>query len=250
MRPPDPDLREDAVAAAQEAVAAARLVLLTRQGTLRAFTRIKKDGDLKARFQALMGQAGAGRSRLSAHDRPPGAVPEEPRLLGLGLRALDIYDGLKRRDRVVDFQDLEDLARRLMGDRARALSLLLRLDDSITCILVDEFQDTNFNQWEILKPLVEEFLAGGSGQTARPTVFFVGDPKQSIYGFRGAEPRLFAAWAERFARTAARAAARRSCLDRGLHPAHEFPQPGRGRRGGLRSVHPRTVGRGARTGRP
>ena len=61
-------------------------------------------------------------------------------------------------------------------------------------VLVDEFQDTNFNQLDILEPFVAEFLSGGSGEAAvPPTVFFVGDLKQSIYGFRGAEPGIFAA---------------------------------------------------------
>ncbi len=72
-----------------------------------------------------------------------------------------------------------------------ALSLLHRLDDSLHHILLDEFQDTNFNQWDMLLHFVEEFLSGRQGDTAK-SVFVVGDVKQSIYGFRAAEPELFA----------------------------------------------------------
>ncbi len=108
-------------------------------------------------------------------------------LLRFGLRALDLYAGLKRRDHCVDFQDLELLAWRLMRDPERGLYIQYRLDESLRHLLVDEFQDTNFNQWEILQPFVDEFLAGDPERT----VFFVGDVKQSIYRFRGAEPRLF-----------------------------------------------------------
>ncbi len=68
-------------------------------------------------------------------------------------------------------------------------NLLYRLDDSLRHLLIDEFQDTNFSQWDIIGPFVHEFLSGNEGP--RKTVFFVGDVKQSIYGFRGAEPALF-----------------------------------------------------------
>lgn len=168
----------------------AAALFLTQSDQVRSFTRMRKDPVLKELFneqvavQALPVLGVLRRIKyLDLYARNRG-------LLTLGLRALDLYDELKQRDRVVDFQDLEELARRLMGDEARAISLLYRLDDSITHILLDEFQDTNFNQWEILQPFVDDFLAGGSGE-GRPTVFFVGDVKQSIYEFRGAEPSLF-----------------------------------------------------------
>jgi len=168
---------------------AVRKIFLTNADKTRAFTLVR-DADIKARYNALVVEGAlpilrilhtAGYLELYALNRD---------LLHLGLRLLDIYSELKRRDRVVDFQDLEDMACRLMGDQGRALSLLYRLDDSIHHILLDEFQDTNFNQWDILDPFVREFLSGGAGDRTR-TLFFVGDMKQSIYGFRGAEPVIF-----------------------------------------------------------
>ncbi len=172
-----------------EQLSAARKILLTTADKTRAFTRIR-DEDIKSRYNGLVAASAMpvlhilhATGYLKLYDLNRG-------LLHLGLRALDIYGELKRRDRVVDFQDLEDMARRLMGDEARALSLLYRLDDSINHILLDEFQDTNFNQWDMLDPFVSEFLSGGAGDRAR-TLFFVGDMKQSIYGFRGAEPVIF-----------------------------------------------------------
>ncbi len=111
-------------------------------------------------------------------------------LLKLMLSLMDRVDGLKRRDRVIDFQDLEDMACRLLADEGRALSLLHRLDDSLNHILLDEFQDTNYNQWDMLKPFVTEFLSGNPDDTAK-SIFVVGDVKQSIYSFRAAEPKLF-----------------------------------------------------------
>jgi ATP-dependent helicase/nuclease subunit A len=168
---------------------AVRKIFLTNADKTRAFTLVR-DEEIKARYNALVVESAlpvlrilhtAGYLKLYALNRD---------LLHLGLRALDIYSALKRRDRVVDFQDLEDMACRLMGDQARALSLLYRLDDSIHHILLDEFQDTNFNQWDMLEPFVGEFLSGDAEDHKR-TLFFVGDMKQSIYGFRGAEPVIF-----------------------------------------------------------
>jgi ATP-dependent helicase/nuclease subunit A len=66
-------------------------------------------------------------------------------------------------------------------------ALYFRLDGRIRHLLLDEFQDTSLPQWEVMEPLVEELLAGG--ETERAAVV-VADPKQSIYGWRGAQPEL------------------------------------------------------------
>ena len=180
--------------------AAVRAVLLTQADKVRSFTLIR-DAELKERFNALVLAAAAPVLAVLRNLDLVKLYRDNRALLTLGLRALDILDELKQRDRVIDFGDLEDMACRLMGDQARALSLLFRLEDSLRHVLVDEFQDTNFNQLDILEPFVAEFLSGGSGEAAvPPTVFLVGDLKQSIYGFRGAEPGIFAAMIERLER--------------------------------------------------
>lgn len=192
---------EGSVTAESEAAALieqVRSLLLTKdKNALRVFWR-GKDEDRKIRYHVLVAQAAGGLLQVLREVAYLDIYRKNRALLHLGLLALDLYDDLKRRDRVVDFQDLEDMARRLMGSDTRAMSLLFRLDDSITHILVDEYQDTNFNQRDILQPLVRDFLGGGSEQTATPTVFFVGDAKQSIYGFRGAEPGIFAGYTRAF----------------------------------------------------
>ncbi|BCZ16737.1 Helicase [Helicobacter sp. NHP19-003] len=66
-----------------------------------------------------------------------------------------------------------------------------RLDSQIMHILIDEFQDTNPLQFGILKPLVDEIKAGKGQKWGDRSVFFVGDSKQSIYGFRGSKSALF-----------------------------------------------------------
>lgn len=73
--------------------------------------------------------------------------------------------------------------------------LAYRLDGRIDHLLLDEFQDTAPHQWRLLEPLAAEILAGG---TELRSFFCVGDVKQSIYGWRGGEPRLLARMGERY----------------------------------------------------
>lgn len=91
----------------------------------------------------------------------------------------------------LDFDDLIHKTLMLLkrGDTAW---ILYKLDRGIDHILVDEAQDTNPEQWQILRYLTEEFTAGwGVYKDKVRTIFAVGDPKQSIYSFQGAAPREF-----------------------------------------------------------
>ena len=94
---------------------------------------------------------------------------------------------------LLDFDDLIDLARRLLRQPGTAAWVLWRLDGGLDHILVDEAQDTSPAQWQVIQALTQEFYAGeGARETAR-TLFVVGDEKQSIYSFQGADPEEFAA---------------------------------------------------------
>ena len=102
-------------------------------------------------------------------------------------RMIDHAAAAKEAMRVRDFDDLEIGVSKLMADYANAAYLQARLDARYKHILVDEFQDTNPLQWQILRSWFEAY-----GQAKdKPSVFIVGDPKQSIYRFRRADPRLF-----------------------------------------------------------
>lgn len=118
----------------------------------------------------------------------------EPRVLELnralftvGSAYLDSYRDIKAEQRVFDFADLEWQAYRLLLDPEHAAYMQSRLDARYKHILLDEFQDTNPLQWCI----VRAWLGAYGGDAAQPSVFIVGDPKQSIYRFRRAEPRVF-----------------------------------------------------------
>jgi len=108
-------------------------------------------------------------------------------LFTLGDALIDRYQTYKRQTRAMDFTDLEWEAARLMRDDDTAAYLQVRLDARYKHLLLDEFQDTNPMQWRIL----QGWLAGYAGTGTQPSVFLVGDPKQSIYRFRRADARLF-----------------------------------------------------------
>ncbi len=100
-------------------------------------------------------------------------------------------EAFKQARRQIDFVDAEWRVLQLLRDDETAAFLQARLDARYKHVLLDEFQDTNPLQWQILLA----WLAAYS-DAARPGVFLVGDPKQSIYRFRRAEPRLFAVAAD------------------------------------------------------
>ncbi len=73
-------------------------------------------------------------------------------------------------------------------DDPTRLAVHYRLDSQYDHWLLDEFQDTSFEQWRILQPLIDEVIQDPTGQRS---FFYVGDVKQSIFGWRGGDPRLF-----------------------------------------------------------
>ncbi|MEM7088800.1 MAG: double-strand break repair helicase AddA [Pseudomonadota bacterium] len=92
----------------------------------------------------------------------------------------------------LDFDDLILRARRLLNDPAVAEWVLYRLDGGIDHILVDEAQDTSPDQWDVVEKLAREFTSGeGARSGVERTIFVVGDKKQSIYSFQGADPQAF-----------------------------------------------------------
>lgn len=92
----------------------------------------------------------------------------------------------------LDFDDLILKARHLLNDEKVAAWVLFRIDGGIDHILVDEAQDTNPDQWDVIRKLAEEFSTGkGAREDVERTLFVVGDKKQSIYSFQGADPREF-----------------------------------------------------------
>ncbi|RZL66479.1 MAG: DNA helicase UvrD [Variovorax sp.] len=107
-----------------------------------------------------------------------------------------VFAQVKRAHGWVDMNDVEQAAQMLLGDTALAGWVQERLDARIAHLLIDEFQDTNPLQWQTLHGWLSAYAGAGA---SAPRVFIVGDPKQSIYRFRRAEPQVFIA-ARRFVR--------------------------------------------------
>ncbi len=107
-------------------------------------------------------------------------------LFEIGVACLEHYQAIKAERRAFDFADLEWQAWNLLSNSEHAAYLQSRLDARYKHILLDEFQDTNPLQWHIVRAWLDAYDTQGT----KPSVFIVGDPKQSIYRFRRAEPRV------------------------------------------------------------
>ena len=115
------------------------------------------------------------------------------------------YARAKDHQGVLDYDDLivKTLALLEKGDAAGWV--LYKLDNGIDHILIDEAQDTSPEQWRIVRKLAEEFFAGEGHARATRTIFAVGDEKQSIFSFQGADPSQFDVNRHHFERLAAQA---------------------------------------------
>lgn len=104
---------------------------------------------------------------------------------------LTLYNARKAATAMLDYDDLIKITARLLTQSSMAQWVLYRLDGGLDHILVDEAQDTSPAQWAVIKQLAHEFTQDtGSGESPR-TLFVVGDEKQSIYSFQGADPIVF-----------------------------------------------------------
>jgi ATP-dependent helicase/nuclease subunit A len=177
----------DALAQAEPRAAfeTAWAALMTREGLAR--TRL---GDLPAQAM-LCEQLRAWQRDWAQQD----AHEDHHRMLGLSRALLQTYAALKRRRGLADMGDLEQVAALLLSDAEVAGWVQERLDLRVRHLLIDEFQDTSPLQWQTLRQWLGAYAGAGGGASgqAPPAVFIVGDPKQSIYRFRRAEPRVFAA---------------------------------------------------------
>ena len=112
-------------------------------------------------------------------------------LLRIGIELLARYEKRKADHGLVDYADLIARAVALLQRPGVAPWVLFKLDGGLDHILIDEAQDTSPEQWSIMRALAEEFFAGLGQRDTPRTVFAVGDVKQSIYSFQGADPHSF-----------------------------------------------------------
>ena len=113
-------------------------------------------------------------------------------LTGLIQHILKKYKSHKKKESFLDYSDLVSITKNLLKKSGMSDWVLFKLDGGIDHILIDEAQDTNPEQWEIIRLIAEEFFSGLGRETQHVrTIFAVGDKKQSIYSFQGADPDEF-----------------------------------------------------------
>ena len=130
--------------------------------------------------------------RLLTARRQHDAWQHQQRMARLARCLIAEFAAVKHQHGWVDMNDVERTALVMLADPILSGWVQERLDARIRHLLVDEFQDTNPLQWQALHAWLSGY-AGSGGGAAAPSVFIVGDPKQSIYRFRRAEPQVFIA---------------------------------------------------------
>ena len=114
--------------------------------------------------------------------------------LNLGKSLNDKMDILKKEQNMLTYSDISNAVYYMLATDNSKIDkdyLYFRLDGKINHLLIDEFQDTSIAQWLTLKPLAEEAMAGLGQHDKVGSFFYVGDPKQNIYRFRGGSSSLF-----------------------------------------------------------
>ena len=164
--------------------------LLTDKGTPRKFNATLAGNDFVAKAQELA-------LRLQSAQAQQAAWQHQQRMTRLTRLLIAEFTALKRERRWVDMNDVERAAQHMLADVDMSGWVQERLDARVKHLMIDEFQDTSPLQWQALYAWLAGYAgagsSAGSASGGAPSVFIVGDPKQSIYRFRRAEPQVFIA---------------------------------------------------------
>ena len=176
-------------------------ILLTQEGTPRARIATKDVGPRQAECIEILRREGERVAAVEGSRRASRLLAATRALLSLGAPVLEGYRARKKARGLLDYDDLILAARQVLRDPGSAW-VLFKLDGGLDHLLLDEAQDSNPAQWGIAAALTEEFFAGSGVERrdgARRTIFAVGDVKQSIYAFQGADFAGFRRWQQHFA---------------------------------------------------
>ncbi|HEX6092023.1 MAG TPA: UvrD-helicase domain-containing protein, partial [Dongiaceae bacterium] len=113
-------------------------------------------------------------------------------LLQMAGAMIAVYEQRKSVRAMLDYEDLIMGMVNLLSREGVAPWVLYKLDGGLDHILIDEAQDTSPEQWQVVAAIAAEFFAGEGASQQRRTIFAVGDEKQSIFSFQGADPLEFA----------------------------------------------------------
>ena len=179
-------------------VAALRPIFLTDKNTPRRSVCSKTLRQAEPRLCAALDIAQGRFDRLATQRAQLACAEASAAVLLLADTIQAEYDRAKQSEAVLDYDDLILKTNVLLSRAGAAAWVLFKIDGGVDHILVDEAQDTNPEQWSIIERLAEEFFAGEGASDTLRTLFAVGDEKQSIYSFQGADPVRFGTVGRRF----------------------------------------------------
>ena len=183
---------------ADDLINALRNAFLTQKGTPRSrfpTASVKKALPWAEKFAA--GVSGA-LLELDGRERLLEIFANSRALARFGVALLSEVRALKTQADALDFDDLIRLAGGLLTETDARDWVRYKLDGGVDHILVDEAQDTSAEQWQVVGAIAEEFFAGQGARDIHRTLFVVGDEKQSIFSFQGADPSGLSVVKKRF----------------------------------------------------
>ncbi len=167
-----------------------RAIFITGDDTVRAKLATKQLGARQSEISDLMRREGERQLVLDSKRAATRVLAASMALFAIGTPVLRRYQAAKENAGLLDYDDLISGARKLLDNPGSAW-VLYKLDDGLDHILLDEAQDSNPEQWGIVRALSAEFFAGLGARDEPRSIFAVGDQKQSIYAFQGAEVERF-----------------------------------------------------------
>ena len=207
---------------------------LRQDGSSLAKLITKKLGDAHSGMAEALGTEQARIEAVTERWNAARVAESSAALIEVAARHLHFYGEEKKRHAVLDYGDQISKSRSLLARAGIAPWVLYKLDGGLDHLLIDEAQDTSPAQWAVIAALAEEFFSGEGARAVPRTLFAVGDEKQSIFSFQGADARALAAAHRRFRH---RAEAGRAAV--GIAPA-----------GGILPLDRRGAGRGRCRVRP
>ena len=199
-----------------------RVLWLTQVGEPRKEPVTKRHSATRPELRAAVDRLQAELLAVEEMRRAAHAAALTEAALTVAEAVRDEYVRAKEARGALDYDDLIVKTRQLLEEREAAPWVLYKLDGGIDHVLIDEAQDTSPEQWRIVRALTAEFFAGEAaertaGAEKKPvtrTIFAVGDEKQSIFSFQGADPVQFGVHRRAFGEAAA--AAQRGFVDQPL----------------------------------
>ncbi len=163
-----------------------RSAFFTQEGGLRKIPGKNITDELRAEITDLASTCG----ELSEKINSLKIAKDSANILRLCEEILKIYSQLKNEKGFLDYNDLIIESNRLLANPEHSDWIKMKMDSGFDHILIDESQDTNHQQWNIIKALSEDFFSGFSAATKERSIFIVGDEKQSIFSFQGSDANI------------------------------------------------------------